>query len=71
MLGSTQEEIDRSINWISIKARELAQALLYEAAQKKKLAAHEKEQSSSVEQVSVTVELSGGELDRKGFFLIR
>jgi len=47
--------------------------LLYEAAQKKKLAAPEKEQSSSVEQVSVTVtvELSGGELDRKGFFLIR
>ncbi|KAE8807419.1 hypothetical protein D1007_16198 [Hordeum vulgare] len=41
VLGSTQEEIDRSIN--SIKARELAQALLYEAAQKKKLAAHEKE----------------------------
>ena len=47
VMGSTQEEIDRSIN--SIKARELAQALLYEAAQKKKLAAHEKEQSSSVE----------------------
>jgi hypothetical protein len=37
----------------------------------KKLAAHEKEQSFSVKQLSVTVGLSGGELDRKLFFLIR